>query len=122
MKKVQTGIVAAALLAAIGVTSAFAAGPGWGWRAGRDAVRPACTGAFCRYADADGDGVCDVCGAVGVSGWGRYDESVGGNGVRLGCGTAGRYYTDENGDGVCDRYADGAYLGYGRGACGVYGR
>lgn len=114
MKKLQTGIVATALLAAIGVTSAFAAGPGWGWRAGQDAVRPACTGAFCRYTDADGDGVCDVCG--------RYDAGVGGNGVGLGNGTGRRYYTDENGDGVCDRYAAGAYIGYGRGACSVYGR
>lgn len=29
MKKVRTGILAAALLLSIGVTGAFAAGPGW---------------------------------------------------------------------------------------------
>ena len=43
LKKIRTGILAAALLLSIGVTGAFAAG------------------ASCRY-DADGDGLCDNCG------------------------------------------------------------
>ena len=34
MKKVRTGILAAALLLSIGVTGALAAGPGWGRHAG----------------------------------------------------------------------------------------
>lgn len=87
MKKVRTGILAAALLLTIGVTGAFAAGPGWGRHAGWNSSCPA-VGASCRY-DADGDGLCDACG-------------VGAN------------YVDADGDGVCDHF-DGSRCGLGRG-------
>ena len=87
MKKVRTGILAAALLLTIGVTGAFAAGPGWGRHTGWNSSCPA-AGASCRY-DADGDGICDNCG-------------VGAN------------YVDADGDGVCDHF-DGSRCGLGRG-------
>ena len=86
MKKVRTGILAAALLLTIGVTGAFAAGPGWGRHAGWNSSCPA-AGASCRY-DADVDGLCDACG-------------VGAN------------YVDADGDGVCDHF-DGSRCGLGR--------
>lgn len=77
MKKVRTGILAAALLLTIGVTGAFAAGPGWGRHADWNSSCPAAD-ASCRY-DADGDGLCDNCGA-------------------------GANYVDADGDGVCDHW------------------
>ena len=86
MKKVRTGILAAALLLSIGVTGALAAGPGWGRHAGWNNC-PA-SDASCRY-DADGDGVCDTCGS-------------------------GANYVDEDGDGVCNHF-DGSRCGSGRG-------
>ena len=46
MKKLRIGILAAAMVLAVGTTSAFAAGPGRGLR----------------YVDANGDGVCDYAG------------------------------------------------------------
>ena len=93
MKKVRTGILAAALLLSIGVTGALAAGPGWGRHAGQNGSCPA-AGAACRYIDADGDGVCDNCGV---------DT----------CGS-GANYVDADGDGVCDHF-DGSRCGSGRG-------
>ena len=65
MKTVRTGILAAALLLTIGVTGAFAAGPGWGRHAGWNSSCPA-AGASCRY-DTDGDGICDACGVTCVA-------------------------------------------------------
>ena len=62
MKKVRTGILAAALLLSIGVTGAFAAGSGWGRHANWSDSCPA-AGASCRY-DANGDGLCDNRGGV----------------------------------------------------------
>lgn len=87
MKKVRTGILAAALLLTIGVTGAFAAGPGRGRHAGWNSSCPA-AGASCRY-DTDGDGLCDNCGA-------------------------GANYVDADGDGVCDHF-DGSRCGLGCG-------
>ena len=78
MKMIWKGAVVAALVLAIGATTAFAAG---GWhRAGGS--WSGCQGSYCRYVDADGDGVCDNRGA--------------------GC-----RYTDADGDGVCDYYGPG---------------
>ena len=117
MKKVLMGTAAAALLLTIGVTGAFAAGPGWGQRAGG--------GTGCRFADADGNGVCDYCGETRTlcAGGGQYFVDADGNGVCDNCGRtggscgAGRYYTDTNNDGVCDHYAAGSgHHGQGRGA------
>ena len=68
MRKIVAGILATALLATIGTVSAFAAEP-----------------AFYnsqRFADADGDGVCDNYGTRG----------------------SGQYFADADGDGVCDNY------------------
>ncbi len=79
MKKQLTGILAAALILGIGVTNVFAAGPGQE------------TQFTCSFSDADGDGVCDLCGRIpGTNGCGGYD------------------YTDADQDGVCDYYAEGA--------------
>ena len=87
MKKIRTGILAAALLLSIGVTGAFAAGPGWGRHAAWNDNCPA-AGASCRY-DADGDGLCDNCGG-------------------------GANYVDADNDGVCDHWG-GSRCGLGRG-------
>ena len=46
MKMMRIGILAAAMVLAVGTTSAFAAGPGRGLR----------------YVDANGDGICDNAG------------------------------------------------------------
>lgn len=51
------------------------------------------------YLDADGDGVCDTCGATAAR-------------SHHGC----TRYSDENGDGVCDTCANGACQGNGSGA------
>ena len=87
LKKIRTGILAAALLLSIGVTGAFAAGPGWGRHAAWNDNCPA-AGASCRY-DADGDGLCDNCGG-------------------------GANYVDADNDGVCDHWG-GSRCGLGRG-------
>lgn len=92
MKKVRTGILAAALLLTIGVTGAFAAGPGWGRHANWNNSCPA-AGTTCRY-DMDGDGICDNCGSST-------------------CGV-GANYVDADGDGVCDHWG-GSRCGLGRG-------
>lgn len=78
MKKIVTGVLAAAVILAAGSFSAFAAGPGGGC---------ACDGGICDYAgevchDSDGDGC-------------RYSDEDG-------C----RYF-DEDGDGICDYAGDG---------------
>ena len=85
MKKVFAGILSAAIVLSMCSTAAFAAGPGCG-----------------RYfVDADGDGICDICGAA-------HTQSGG-----------GRYFVDEDGDGVCDNYQSGQGRGCGRGGqCG----
>lgn len=87
MKKVRTGILAAALLLSIGVTGAFAAGHGWERHANWNGSCPA-AGASCRY-DTDGDGIYDNC-------------------------SAGANYVDADGDGVCDHF-DSSRCGLGRG-------
>lgn len=89
MKRVLTGIMTMVLAASLCAATAFAAGPGCG-----------------RYfVDADGDGLCDVCGVAHA----RYG---GGN------------FVDADGDGVCDNFqsGQGRGCGYGRGGQGGRGR
>lgn len=92
VKKTTAGILAVILLA-VGTAGALAANPGQNFR------------------DADGDGVCDLCGAA-----------------------QGHFYADTDGDGVCDRTgtacrrADGSCVqgnraaGAGRGFRGGFSR
>ena len=114
MKKIRTGILAAALLLSIGVTGAFAAGPGWGRHAAWNDNCPA-SGTSCRY-DTDGDGLCDNCGAgsnyVDADG-NRLCDNCGANACDCTAG-CGRYYADAYNDGVCDHLGD-SRCGLGRG-------
>ena len=97
MKKIRIAAVAAAVVLALGVTTAFAAG-------GRHHMAN-----YSRYyVDADGDGICDnrgtwdrdgICANRGVC----YTDDDG-DGV---CDNRGAYYTDADGDGVCDNYGTG---------------
>ena len=125
MKKIITAIAAAALVLTVGVTGALAAGPGWGRRAAGGGTSRYHAQSVCRYVDADGNGVCDYCGAnrAACTGGGQYFIDADGNGICDHCGRmdgscgTGRYYTDANGDGVCDHYAaGGGHHGQGRGA------
>ncbi|MCI8622428.1 MAG: hypothetical protein HFG26_02045 [Provencibacterium sp.] len=103
MKRTLIGILAAATVLAIGVTSAFAAAPVAGQNftdADGDGI---CDyfGSACDYADTDNDGVCDNCG--------RYHK---------GCMAANGYggnFVDADGDGVCDNYAFRQAQGRGNG-------
>ena len=92
MKKLRIGILAAAMVLAVGTTSAFAAGPGRGLR----------------HVDANGDGVCDNAG--------QFCRYVDANGDGI-CGNAGQYcrYVDANGDGSCGRLHSGWRAGRGNG-------
>ena len=81
MKKIRIAAVAAAIVLALGVTTAFAAG-------GRHHMAN-----YSRYyVDDNGDGICDNRGACD---W---------DGV---CSNPGVCYTDADGDGVCDNYGTG---------------
>ena len=97
-KRFLTAALAAALILSVGTTSAFAHGcaQGRGWR----------------YADADGDGICDNAGTC------VHVDSDGDGICDYGCGSG---FVDADGDGVCDNAASGACpragAGYGRG-CG----
>ena len=112
MKRLLTGMLAAALVLSLGVTSAFAAGRGGHHGGGYNFVDGDGDGvcdnygqATCRHTDADGDGVCDLCGIAPGSGI---------------CGCGGNY-ADADGDGVCDNYGqrvrpmDGTGRGHGCG-------
>lgn len=125
MKKIITTIAAAALVLTVGVTGALAAGPGRGRQAAGGGASRYHAQTVCRYVDADGNGVCDYCGAyrAAYTGGGQYFIDADGNGICDHCGRmdgscgTGRYYTDANGDGVCDHYAaGGGHHGQGRGA------
>lgn len=106
MKRVLTCILILALILALGMATAYAAGP----RRGRsDAAGTwGLTGRQWNWQDANGDGICDNCGrnAVGCSGYADQD----GDGICDNCGMAqGRCqqagcpgYVDLDGDGVCD--------------------
>ena len=97
MKKTILGILSIAIAASVCVGSAFAAGPGRGYRFVDAGGICGNLGSRCAYTDEDGDGVCDVCGA-------DHAQAGGGN------------FTDADGDGVCDYCASGRGCGYGRGA------
>ena len=58
MKRIRIAVLAAALVLALGVTTAFAAGGHHSWTGGDCWSR---SGAC--YVDADGDGVCDYAGS-----------------------------------------------------------
>ena len=87
LKKIWTVCLTAALLLSVGATGAFAARFGQGQGdCKRDCLsKETCTSA-CRFADEDGDGLCDLC-------------------VRA-AGDACRF-ADEDGDGWCDSRAAG---------------
>ena len=63
LKKIWTVCLTAALLLSVGATGAFAARFGQGQGdCKRDCLsKETCTSA-CRFADEDGDGLCDLCG------------------------------------------------------------
>ena len=88
MKKLLTGVLAAALVLAAGTSTVFAVGHHGGHHHGLGAgTAAACAG----WSDADGDGICDGCGC-------------------------GRHYVDADGDGVCDNWSEGGRgTGCGRG-------
>lgn len=86
MRKLFSGLLAAALVLSLGTTSAFACHHG-------GCVNYVEAGCGVNYVDADGDGICDNCGGTG-------------------CGVN---YVDADGDGVCDNYASGWGRGCGRG-------
>ncbi len=90
MKKTFAGILTAAFVLGLGVTSAFAAGRGCHSHGGHHGG--ACDYAYssCLYADEDGDGICDYCGMSSS------DENW-----------HGVHFVDANNDGICDYYADG---------------
>ena len=89
MKKALLGVLSTVIVLSVCAATAFAAGP----RCGRN------------FVDADGDGVCDNCGA--------YHR----------CGTAGGgNFVDADGDGICDNYGSGQGRGCGYGRGGHCGR
>ena len=99
MKRIITGIAASALVLSLCVTGALAAGRGCG--GGHHGAAWSQAGAWTRhsaacggYTDADGDGICDNCGAA--RGW---------------------RYVDADGDGVCDNCGTGAGRRSGCGGC-----
>ena len=140
MKRVLTGVVATALVLSVGVTSAFAAGRGYGRNyvdANKDGLCDNYVVGVCPFRDADGDGVCDNCGAYGGYGVCQYGGhnfvDADGDGVCDNCDSykvsssyevsslcqyGGHNFVDANGDGVCDNYASGGHgHGGGHGHC-----
>ena len=103
MKKVFSGVLAAAIVLSMCLATGFAAGPGCGRHFADADGDGVCdnAGSQCAYTDADGDGICDVCGAA--------HAQPGGN------------FVDADGDGICDNYRSGRGCGYGRGARGGCG-
>lgn len=92
MKKALLGVLSTAVVLSLCALTAFAACPGG-----------LCdnTGSRCVYADADGDGLCDNCGA--------YHRCAG-------TGSCANF-ADADGDGLCDNYGSGQSrsCGYGHG-------
>ena len=138
--KVLGGLVGAVLLTTLVAGAVFAQGPvtdGDGFGRGRgfgmgfldeDGVRANDRyGTNPEFVDEDGDGLCDVCGALPgegenrANGWDRgfglgfVDED--GDGINDRYGTQPEF-VDEDGDGLCDTHGvaagEGAALGYGR--------
>lgn len=115
MKRLLTGILTAVLAVSLCAATAFAAGP----RCGR------------YFVDADGDGICDNCGARHGhwAGCGGAFVDADGDGVCDNCGSypwcggAGGNFVDADGDGICDNFqsGQGRGCGCGRGAQGGRG-
>ncbi|MCI8454832.1 MAG: hypothetical protein HFE84_09495 [Lachnospiraceae bacterium] len=103
MTKALAGILTAATVLSIGITTAFAACPG----AGRNFVDADGNGvcdnyeSICSYVDTDNDGICDNCGAC--------------HGNCPSQNESGRSYMDVDGDGICDNYTAGRARGRGNG-------
>ena len=100
MKKLWISLAAVALVLALGVTGALAAG-----HRGQGLRYTAGSGVNCAsFTDTDGDGICDNRG----TGCGGYCMDADGDGVcdnrGTGCGVC---YTDAAGDGICDHYGTG---------------
>lgn len=135
-KKKMVAVFAGALVVALALPTAALAAPGGGFgqlfascqgqglgmaiMRSQATVDQACGRAF---VDADGDDVCDACGAEANSckgyadadGDGVCDNYAAGNGC-------GRGFVDENGDGVCDNGGRGGCgAGAGQGAGSGYG-
>ncbi|MGM9548416.1 MAG: hypothetical protein ACI3V5_01015 [Faecousia sp.] len=103
MKRIMTGILAAALVFWAGTTQAFASGRGHGHHTA--AVKQSCVCDFahvtCSFADQDGDGVCDVCAKnADECGCGRSCADADQDGI---CDYKACAFADENADGICDR-------------------
>lgn len=101
MKKALATILAATVLCGVCATGVLAAGHhGGAWSTATARVCSwadgSCANHTCRQ-DADGDGVCDVCGNA-VTCWGDTD----GDGVCDSCGTSHTCRNDADGDGTCD--------------------
>lgn len=101
MKKALATVLAATVLCGVCATGAFAAGHhGGSWNNVAARVCSwadgSCADHTCRK-DADGDGVCDVCGNA-VTCWSDTD----GDGVCDTCGTIHTCRNDADGDGICD--------------------
>ena len=113
MKKTLLGILIGLVILAVGVTTAFAAGPG-----GRHHGTGTTGTGVCRYVDANGDGICDNCSAAHT---GRSCTDANGDGICDNCGIrhtgCGSCYVDANGDGICDNYtgSQGGHHGGGHG-------
>ncbi len=106
MKKGLIVILAVAVVLSLGMTSAFAAGPGAGRNCSAYEQRAwGGYGGIC-YTDENADGICDYCGSCRQSG-----AAPGGRGP---------YFVDENQDGICDRSCGGCCQSFRRGGPNGY--
>jgi len=117
MRKTILRTLATVIVLSVCATTAFAAGLGGG-----------------RYfVDADGDGVCDICGAnygTCLTGTGTAFIDTNQDGICDNCGiyhwcsmagtVRGRNFVDADGDGICDNHIFGQNRG-GYGCCGFRG-
>ena len=106
MKKWMLQLLACGLAVGLCTASAYAWGTGHSTRvAARPCQSQLCTPQSCAFTDADGDGLCDVCGLAGGKDC-RYAPCDAGEGaataVRSVC------YGDADGDGICDRCGQAA--------------
>ena len=96
MKKYLSAALIAVLVLILCATGAFAVFGGHG--IGHVGHRQA----SCRYLDADGNGVCDNCGAAAGSCTGYVDADGDGVCDYRGANGSGRGFVDADGDGICD--------------------
>ncbi len=100
LKRILSAAAMAAVVTAVGTTSAFASGTGTGKN----------------FTDANGDNVCDNCAVnqtdcILQNGTGKNYADTDHDGI---CDRTGKHFTDADGDGVCD-HAAGQGLRQGRG-------